>query len=62
MPNQNRSCAAEVLFLMLARITRPFFSTLYEHCREEVHTTFGREVRPVLSFLSREIHEFEASK
>jgi ABC-type sugar transport system substrate-binding protein len=49
----------EILFLIPARLTRPYFSSLCCECEISVYTRFGDELRPIWRCVTRETEEFD---
>jgi hypothetical protein len=52
----------EVLFLIPARITLPFFTKLYSECESAIFTRFKGELRPVLRAVSGNGEQYDADE
>lgn len=53
---------SEALFLIPARLTRPFFSRLYAECEARIFAHFKEEVRPVVRAVSSVQAQFDAKE
>ena len=58
MSSNQHGAADEVLFLLPARITRPFFSSFHAACEERFVVLFQDKLRPVLAYVYRDDVEF----
>lgn len=52
----------EALFVIPARLTRPFFTRLYVECERAIFNRFGVEVRPVVRSVSNPGEQFSAQE
>lgn len=52
----------EVVFLIPARITRPFFSQLYAECETRIFEHFNEQIRPVIRAVSNRQSQFCADE